>query len=1055
MSQVQVESFIPRDSPRSIDQLIRRGHERDPGRIAVVFPSADEAPKEYSTRDIDVLAYTAASHYAQRLNARTSSQSEPDVVALLGVPDFNYLITLLALAKLGHATLLLSPRLSVNAYRHLLRESKAKLIVAQTTFDETVTAVTSSLPSLLTDTFVDAGSMLNANSKGSLTAQETCLTPNLELESEYDKPVWILHSSGSTGLPKLVYIKNRSAFGRYHHNLKFFGGKDTFTTLPIFHAHGMSSFFRAILTESLIHVYNPHVPITLDRLKRVTANHRFQLFSAVPYVIKLLAETPEGVEFLRQFELVTSGGGPVPENLGDMLVEQGVRLTSIYGSSETGNLLTSARPVTDKEWSYLRPPEGYGHLLRFEHQGGGLHELVAPKDWPEISESNQPDGSWRTKDLFIKHSSKSNTWKYVGRLDDVIVLENGEKTNPVDVEGRISKHPLVDVSVVFGSGRSALGLAVVRSAAAELLTEEKLAMELWPHIEAAQESLPAYAKLSPEMILILPAGSPCPKTDKGTIIRRKFYQEHADKIDALYQESDQAQDLKTMNESELSHWIAAELALILGERAEDFKNDTDLFASGMDSLQASRLRNAILRTVDLRGHKLSTNIVFNYPTIGSLSAQLTRVASGGGEVALSSLNKDVENMIEKYSSFEQHIPGITSSQGEVVVLTGATGSLGAHLLSRLLRTSGVAKVYCLVRAKSEQDARQRIASSLQERKISTSLLDDTARLAIWPSSLSDVTLGLTQAQYAVVSESATSVFHCGWTVNFNQRLQSFEKDNVRGLHNLINVCMKSKQRSPAQMVFFSSISTIIRSEQTPLPEEVPKAISQAQAMGYAHSKYVAEHLCKRAAERQRGFHAKIIRIGQIIGDTVHGIWNVSEATPLMLQSAVTIGSLPQLDEQLRWLPVDQVAQISVELAALPEVVRNGHHRSPPTGGPCTVYNLVNPYTLHWTRDLLPTLHQLGLKFNEALPTEWCKHLQESSQDPEANPPAKLLEYYSRQCASNAPRPVFIWDSTNTTMHSPTFRQVTPPSKELIATILRFLSSKWTPAVAVPNGPVHT
>ena len=71
--------------------------------------------------------------------------------------------------------------------------------------------------------------------------------------------------------------------------------------------------------------------------------------------------------------------------------------------------------------------------------------------------------------------------------------------------------------------------------------------------------------------------------------------------------------------------------------------------------------------------------------------------------------------------------------------------------------------------------------------------------------------------------------------------------------------------------------------------------AHAQKMGYARSKLVTERIVKVAAE-QTGMVATVLRVGQIIGDSEEGIWNTTEAIPLMIQSAVTMGALPALDE---------------------------------------------------------------------------------------------------------------------------------------------------------------
>ena len=58
---------------------------------------------------------------------------------------------------------------------------------------------------------------------------------------------------------------------------------------------------------------------------------------------------------------------------------------------------------------------------------------------------------------------------------------------------------------------------------------------------------------------------------------------------------------------------------------------------------------------------------------------------------------------------------------------------------------------------------------------------------------------------------------------------------------------------------------------------------------------VAEQVCRRAAQ-QTGLNARILRLGQIVGDSVHGQWNAAEAVPLTVRSAWTIGCLPIIDE---------------------------------------------------------------------------------------------------------------------------------------------------------------
>ena len=78
-------------------------------------------------------------------------------------------------------------------------------------------------------------------------------------------------------------------------------------------------------------------------------------------------------------------------------------------------------------------------------------------------------------------------------------------------------------------------------------------------------------------------------------------------------------------------------------------------------------------------------------------------------------------------------------------------------------------------------------------------------------------------------------------------------------------------------------------------EAVSSNPADAQSMGYARSKWVAENLVALAAQT-RGIRAESLRIGQMVGDTVHGVWNETEAISLQLKGAQTIKAMPDLDE---------------------------------------------------------------------------------------------------------------------------------------------------------------
>ncbi|CZR47386.1 uncharacterized protein FPRO_08760 [Fusarium proliferatum ET1] len=1016
---------------RTIDELVRLNAERNKDHVAVIeSPAGDQDPQSYTSKQIDDFAFHVACVYSERYNLRprTSSRQEPKVVALCGIGDFEYLITALAIAKLGHTTLFLSPRLPLESCAGLLKVSNTALLLVQQAQQRLADYLNSDSPDVATGAVVPITHGCSSESEPS-----TNLTATLDIEAERNTAVWILHSSGSTGLPKLVQVPNGAALHRYTANLGSLG-LDTLTTVPLYHAFGMSSFFRCFISQKTIQLYS-RLPITTSCLLQVTHNRTFGLFSAVPFTIKLLAESEEGMRFLRGFNVITTGGSPMPEDLGNELVRQGVRLVSVYGSSETGTLLTSLRPAGDHEWSWLRVPEEDGHLLRFEHRGSGTYELICTKEWSMLADSNQEDGSWRTKDLFTKHPAIPGAFKYVGRLDDILVLENGEKFNPISVESEISSSPLIDGCIIFGTGKPAAGIAVIPCEVADHLTKDEFRLLLRRTIDKAQASLPMYGRITEDMVLLLPKDSVAPRTDKGTIIRSKFLKAYEQQIQAIYERQDAAVESRQYTKDELFKFLSEQLirVLHLSPGVEPGHNQ-DFSTFGLDSLRAMQLRSAIMKHVDLAGNKLVINVVFDFPTIESLALEISRVSSGAEATSLDAKDEqDAANMLQRYANFSPQTrePRSGRNLSQNIVLTGATGSLGAHLLDKLALSSSVHTVYCLVRAASNADAQQRVEKSLEERNLRANFPEELPqKITCLASDLSDIYLGLGENVFRSIARDVDTVYHCGWTVNFNQRLSTFENSCIAGVRHLIDLCLADSGSDAPRFVMFSSIGTIMGTSEDVIPERLPKSLAEANRTGYSRSKCVAEQICAKAAA-EAGLPVAIVRIGQIVGDTINGVWNTSEAVPLMIRSAQTIGALPTLQERVRWLPVDDVAQIVIEIGSSDAIVANE----------ASVFNIVNPHTLKWTEDLLPLLNQNGLAFQAVPPSEWLKRLEESALDPKGNPPRKLLEYFRRQCQHQGSDDR-EWETSRAEKCSPTFNRSRAPSPQLISVILDYFTRSW-------------
>ncbi|PYI05408.1 putative NRPS-like enzyme [Aspergillus sclerotiicarbonarius CBS 121057] len=987
--------------PLTIDELVRQRASLGSSQPIISYPQTGIEYVDYPLHQLDVFAFRVSKVIADRIPPRTSSAETPKVIALLGPSDLNYLVMLLSLAKLGHSGLLLSTRISVDAYVSLLERTESRHILIHSSFRDTALDIKKRVPDLIIDEIPTEESYHYPITEDI----DTNLVPYLDPAVESKHIAWIIHSSGSTGLPKPIFHTQAAALKNYSGHMNMSG----FVTLPLYHNHGISCLFRTIHACKQLHLYNTNLPLTRQYLLDIMGANDFEIFYGVPYALKLLAETQEGISALAKFKAVMFGGSACPDSLGNLLVENGVHLISHYGSTETGQLMMSSRPRDDKGWDWLRPSETVKKFLRFEERFPGVLELVCLDGWPSKVMTNRPDGSYATKDLFVKHPTME-AYKYYARLDDTIVLVNGEKVNPLDLEGRVRQSSTVAESIAFGAGKAHIGLAVICAPGTESLSDEEIIDSIWPAVEKAHESLPAFGQLSKSMVRVLPADTPYPRTDKGTIIRQAFYKTFHSVIEESYAAADAMTGTLVLSEPELRVFLKQQLLQVLPLKDQGLlTDDADFFSLGMDSLQASQLRSILVQTLDTHGHQLGLNIAFEQPTIASLARYLDALQTGSLPAdsepihdQMRALIDQMRALIDQFSHFEPHIPRPNSLPGRYIVLTGATGSLGSHLAHQLSLHLSVHKVYCLIRASSPIEAYRRLHDALHTRHLYTSLPSTSkAKLIALPSpSLSHPTLSLPQATYTTLLTETTDIIHCAWPVNFNLHLTSLAHDTLPTLLNLLTLALKTHRPTPATFNFCSSISSVVNSPTTPIPESVPDTLTAAQNMGYAQLKLIAEHICANAASQSPSLTTRILRIGQIIGDTQHGIWNATEAIPLMIQSSVTVGALPKLDESMRWLPVDIVGGAVVDILLLSSTPTPPTKENEPPNK-VEVYNIANPHPFHWTTDLLPALRTAGLQFTELEPSEWISRVRDVP-DPKANPPVKLVSFWEGKYAGVRP-----------------------------------------------------
>ena len=291
------------------------------------------------------------------------------------------------------------------------------------------------------------------------------------------------------------------------------------------------------------------------------------------------------------------------------------------------------------------------------------YEFVFLKNYPGrlMSNSNDPPDSFHSRDIFMPHESIPGAWKFLGRLDDRVTLINGEKILPLPIEGTICQHELVREVVVFGVGRAIPGLLVFRSQTAKDLGDTYYIESIWPVVDAANRVAEGFSRIGKDMIVPMPASTPIPSTDKGSIIRAQVYNVFGKEIEEAYVRLEQRQEgTMVMDGVELEMHLLSLGQQILGPQLSS--PHEDLFTLGMNSLQAIQMRGSILRDLYLgsNGSKLSQNVVFENGNIANLAKQLETIRSSQG-VAKGRPIALMKDLISKFSAFEKHTPGANES----------------------------------------------------------------------------------------------------------------------------------------------------------------------------------------------------------------------------------------------------------------------------------------------------------------------------------------------------------------------------------------------------------
>ncbi|MBV9787437.1 MAG: thioester reductase domain-containing protein [Chloroflexi bacterium] len=243
-----------------------------------------------------------------------------------------------------------------------------------------------------------------------------------------------------------------------------------------------------------------------------------------------------------------------------------------------------------------------------------------------------------------------------------------------------------------------------------------------------------------------------------------------------------------------------------------------------------------------------------------------------------------------------------------ILLTGATGFLGAFLLRELLEQT-TAMIFCLVRCRDLEQGRARIEQVLQSYGLQH--LDWRDRVMPLPGDLAQPLLGLSEQQFGELAQRVEAIYHCGAMVNNVAPYATLKPSNVDGTHEVLRLACQTTAK-PLHLI--STLSVFPRS-QTLLAEDDTPELEVGVTNGYTESKWVAEQLA--LAARSRGLPVTVYRPGSIAGDSQTGALSPKEFMFSMIKGCIQLGAIPDLPVLVDMTPIDYVSKVIVYLSLQP------------------------------------------------------------------------------------------------------------------------------------------
>lgn len=808
-----------------------------------------------------------------------------DNVCLFFPNSINLVASILAVLKLGACYIPIDVSYPLDRIEYIVNNSESKFILTNDACSKKLRSLKNAC------LIIDFSTFLSYNEEEAATS-----SPNL------NDLAYIIYTSGSTGNPKGVKISHRSLANYISWAKDVYVG-DSVTNFPLYSSIAfdltVTSVFTPLISGNTIYVYNNSNPQLL--LQDILSDGKVQIIKLTPAHLSLLLECLPNHTVTK----LIVGGDILSTKICSKisaLFSNNIHIYNEYGPTEATVGCMIYEYLSTDEKHYASVPIGVParntklyvvnndlNLVPFGYVGnlfiGGKCLSEGYVMLPEISAErfvsspfDENEKIYKTGDLVRLH--KNGIMEYIGRSDFQVKL-NGYRIELGEIQSKVlSFNGIKDCFVNVIEKNNTKSLCVY------YVCKEPINLNLLK--DYLTRSLPNY--MIPRHYVLLDS---IPLTNNGKVDKKK-----------LPLPSDSGFNVFIAPSTTTEKRICSVFCKLLN--IDKMSVTANIFDYYMDSLTVIKAQTILYS----EEYNLSSQAFYEHPSIRSLAEYIDN----------SSNENNSENAIqEKYISNISDITkpfAITKKSYKNVLLLGATGFLGIHILYELLDKTDY-NIYCIVREKDRLNAVERFHNKFEfyfGKELFEKYKD---RIITITGNILKDNFGIYDDVYNKLGQNIDCVISTAAIVKHYGNYSDFYATNVEGTDRVIDFCLKFNL--PMHYISTMSVSGygLVKTPNKTFNENSFYVGQYFNDNVYVKSKFITEQHIFDAC-KNKGLHCSIYRIGNITNRYSDGGFQQNYKDNAFLNritSIINLGCIPDFigDLQIELTPVDYCAKFIVQL----------------------------------------------------------------------------------------------------------------------------------------------